>query len=69
MSNAPQNWRLNKERFGLVGLECPHCEVRLFPPRDVCKECGLTTIQLIADGDGVPVDLAIDVGLLVVESE
>jgi hypothetical protein len=24
----------------LVGEVCPHCEAKIFPPRDVCPECG-----------------------------
>jgi uncharacterized OB-fold protein len=35
-----RHWRLRKQRYGLVGEVCPHCEARLFPPRDVCPECG-----------------------------
>ncbi len=36
----PRHWRLRKQRYSLVGEICPHCEARLFPPRDVCPECG-----------------------------
>ena len=36
----PRHWRLRKQRYGLVGEVCPHCEAKLFPPRDVCPECG-----------------------------
>lgn len=35
-----RHWRLRKQRYGLVGEVCPHCEVKIFPPRDVCPECG-----------------------------
>jgi len=35
-----RHWRLRKQRYALVGEVCPHCEARLFPPRDVCPECG-----------------------------
>jgi hypothetical protein len=31
---------LRKQRYGLVGEVCPHCEAKIFPPRDVCPECG-----------------------------
>lgn len=34
-----RNWRLQQERYGLVGEECPSCHTKLFPPRDVCLEC------------------------------
>jgi len=36
----PQHWRLRNQRYGLVGEVCPHCDAKLFPPRDVCPECG-----------------------------
>ena len=35
-----RHWRLRKQRYGLMGEVCPHCEAKLFPPRDVCPECG-----------------------------
>lgn len=36
----PRHWRLKKQRYALVGEVCPHCQTKLFPPRDVCPECG-----------------------------
>ncbi len=36
----PRHWRLKQQRYGLVGEVCPHCEVKIFPPRDVCPDCG-----------------------------
>lgn len=36
----PRHWRLKNQRYKLVGEICPHCEARLFPPRDICPECG-----------------------------
>jgi uncharacterized OB-fold protein len=36
----PRHWRLKQQRYGLVGEICPHCEVKIFPPRDVCPNCG-----------------------------
>jgi uncharacterized protein len=36
----PRHWRLRKQRYNMVGEVCPHCEAKLFPPRDVCPECG-----------------------------
>jgi len=36
----PRHWRLQKQRYGLLGEECPHCSAKIFPPRDVCPECG-----------------------------
>ena len=36
-----RHWRLRKQRYGLAGEVCPHCDAKIFPPRDVCSECGL----------------------------
>jgi uncharacterized OB-fold protein len=36
----PRHWRLRQQRYGLVGEVCPHCDTKLFPPRDICPECG-----------------------------
>lgn len=35
----PRHWRLKKQRYALMGEVCPHCDARIFPPRDVCPEC------------------------------
>lgn len=35
-----RHWRLKKQRYSLIGEVCPHCEAKIFPPRDVCPECG-----------------------------
>lgn len=35
-----RHWRLRKQRYSLMGEVCPHCDAKLFPPRDVCPECG-----------------------------
>lgn len=35
-----RHWRLKQQRYGLVGEVCPHCEAKIFPPRDVCPACG-----------------------------
>ena len=37
---VPRHWRLKKQRYALIGEKCPHCEAKIFPPRDVCPECG-----------------------------
>jgi len=39
--NIPGNWRLRKIRYQLLGEVCPHCDAKIFPPRDICPECGL----------------------------
>ena len=36
----PRHWRLKQQRYALIGEVCPHCEAKIFPPRDVCPECG-----------------------------
>ncbi|MEW6094504.1 MAG: Zn-ribbon domain-containing OB-fold protein [Chloroflexota bacterium] len=36
----PRHWRLKQQRYGLVGEVCPHCEAKIFPPRDICPQCG-----------------------------
>ena len=35
----PRFWRIRRQLYLLVGEECRHCGVRLFPPRTVCPEC------------------------------
>lgn len=35
-----RHWRLKKQRYALVGEVCPHCQGKIFPPRDVCPHCG-----------------------------
>lgn len=34
-----RHWRLQQQRYGLVGEICPHCSEKIFPPRDVCPHC------------------------------
>jgi len=36
----PRHWRLKQQRYALVGEVCPHCDAKIFPPRDVCPSCG-----------------------------
>ncbi len=35
-----RHWRLQMQRYGLVGEVCAHCDSKIFPPRDVCPKCG-----------------------------
>lgn len=37
---VPRHWRLKQQRYALVGEVCPHCDYKIFPPRDVCPNCG-----------------------------
>lgn len=38
--DIPRHWRLKKQRYAMVGEVCEHCDAKLFPPRDICPECG-----------------------------
>lgn len=44
----PRHWRLKKQRYALVGEVCPHCDAKIFPPRDVCPECHQEAKDLFA---------------------
>jgi uncharacterized OB-fold protein len=35
-----RHWRLKKQRYTMTGEVCPHCQAKIFPPRDVCPDCG-----------------------------
>lgn len=35
-----RHWRLRQQRYGMTGEVCPHCDSKIFPPRDVCPDCG-----------------------------
>lgn len=35
-----RHWRIRRQRYTLVGEVCPHCDHKIFPPRDVCPDCG-----------------------------
>jgi len=37
--NVPRTWRLQQQRYRLVGEVCDKCGTPIFPPRDVCPEC------------------------------
>ena len=50
---VPRHWRLRKQRYSLIGEVCPHCESKIFPPRDVCPECsGEARIPYVFSGRG-----------------
>lgn len=39
--SSPARWtRTKRQRYSLVGEACPHCDYKIFPPRDVCPRCG-----------------------------
>ncbi len=49
----PRHWRLKKQRYALIGEVCPHCDAKLFPPRDICTECGQDAkVQFAFSGRG-----------------
>ncbi len=35
-----RHWRLKKQRYAMVDEVCPHCEAKIFPPRDIFPGCG-----------------------------
>ena len=37
--SVARNWRLQTQRYRLVGETCQKCGVHIFPPRDVCPSC------------------------------
>lgn len=38
--NAPEIWRLRKQRLQLIGSNCGACLIVHFPPREICPDCG-----------------------------
>ena len=34
-----RHWRLQRQRYALVGDVCNHCGEKIFPARDVCPAC------------------------------
>lgn len=41
----PRHWRLKRQRYNLEGEVCKHCDHKIFPPRDVCPNCGDANCQ------------------------
>lgn len=37
----PRHWRLKQQRYTLAGEVCLHCDAKIFPPRQVCPQCGM----------------------------
>jgi uncharacterized OB-fold protein len=49
-----RHWRLRQQRYSLVGEICPECNIKIFPPRDICPDCGheaKETFQLSGRGE------------------
>ena len=38
--DIPRHWRTRKARYTLTGEECAGCDLKIFPPRDICPGCG-----------------------------
>lgn len=38
--DIPRTWRLKQQRYALIGEVCGECDTKIFPPRDLCPECG-----------------------------
>jgi uncharacterized OB-fold protein len=36
---VPRHWRIQRQRYSLVGEVCEKCGTKIFPPRDVCPQC------------------------------
>jgi uncharacterized OB-fold protein len=36
---VPRHWRIKKQRYQLMGSQCPDCKEVSFPPRDICPRC------------------------------
>lgn len=48
-----RGWRLREPRLRLIGECCPHCDKKIFPPRDICPGCGdKTTTEFQFGGKG-----------------
>lgn len=41
----PRHWRLKDQRYKLVGVTCRNCKHKVFPPRQVCPECGSEDLE------------------------
>ena len=38
-------WRTTSERYQLIGVTCPKCNNKIFPPRAVCPHCKASASQ------------------------
>jgi hypothetical protein len=39
----PRHWRLKQQRYALIGQVCTQCNAKIFPPREICPQCGIET--------------------------
>ena len=38
-SSVPLYWRLQKQKYNLVGTRCNNCNNSYFPPKEFCPNC------------------------------
>lgn len=51
--SGPMILRNNPQMLRLEGEECEKCHAKIFPPRDICPECGEQGVPLyILNGHG-----------------
>lgn len=70
----PRHWRLKKQRYGLVGEVCPHCDHKIFPPREnaPCPNCGggvVVALEAAVGADDQTKLEAAAYGLVIVQSK
>jgi|WetSurSiteA1Bulk_404760.scaffolds.fasta_scaffold00204_8 uncharacterized OB-fold protein len=48
---VPRFNRFKKQRYALVGEQCPECKTKIFPPRDICTntECNRIVIPIVRE--------------------
>lgn len=51
-SSVPLKWRLQKNRYMLIGTRCAKCNENYFPPRLFCPECGNSCEEKMFSGEG-----------------
>ncbi|MBI4020987.1 MAG: Zn-ribbon domain-containing OB-fold protein [Candidatus Aenigmarchaeota archaeon] len=39
VESVPLSWRLQRQRYNLIGTRCATCDERFFPPRNFCPSC------------------------------
>jgi len=44
----PRNWRLQAQRYRLIGEMCQACGTSVFPPRGVCSKCAASYTLALA---------------------
>ena len=58
--HVPAFKRTQAQRYSLVGQVCPHCDAKVFPPRDVCPNChGESRTQVVFTGKGKTVSYTV----------